>query len=115
VHHYDGNYLDLNIGSSPHVSKIDSVSKCVEVPPLASDHLVVGTGAFLGGHYSKGSLINFGGISKQNSNIRSSDKIRAQFNADDTQVDRAMNLTEVNNIGSFQGTNAHSKFFLHSI
>jgi hypothetical protein len=30
-------------------------------------------------------------------------------------MDRAMHLTKAKNIGSFQGTNAHSKKFLHSI
>jgi hypothetical protein len=30
-------------------------------------------------------------------------------------MDRARHLTEVKNIGSFQGTKTHSRFFLHSI
>jgi hypothetical protein len=36
------------------------------LPPLAFDeHVVVGTGAFLGGRYSNEALINFGGIPKE--------------------------------------------------
>jgi hypothetical protein len=71
--------------------------------------LVEGTGVFLGGRYSKEALISFRGIPEANANIRSSEKIWARFNADDTQMDRAMHLAEAKNIGSFHGTNAHSK------
>jgi hypothetical protein len=70
---------------------------------------------FFGGRYSNEELISFGGIPNTNASIRSSERIRAQYNADDTQMERAMHLAEAKNIGSFQGTNAHSKFFLHSI
>jgi hypothetical protein len=80
-----------------------------------TDRMAGGTGVFLGGRYSNEELISFGGIPNSNASIRSSERIRAQYNADDTQMEWAMHLAEAKNIGSFQGTNAHSKFFLHSI
>jgi hypothetical protein len=91
---------------------------CLGADPgiLVSDGRVVeGTGVFLGGRYSNEELISFGGIPNENASIRSSERMRAQYNADDTKMDRAMHLAEAKNIGSFQGTNAHSNFFLHSI
>jgi hypothetical protein len=80
-----------------------------------ADRMAGGTGVFLGGRYSNEELISFGGIPNSNASIRSSERIRAQYNADDTQMERAMHLAEAKNFGSFQGTNAHSKFFLHFI
>jgi hypothetical protein len=66
VHHKEGNRLDLTPVSSPLISQIVLVSKGDGLPPLAFDeHVVVGTGAFLGGRYSKEALINFGGIPKE--------------------------------------------------
>jgi hypothetical protein len=49
-----------------------------------------GTGAFLGGRYSREEVIKFGGISEQVAkSVRSSERIRAQPNADATQMERA--------------------------
>jgi hypothetical protein len=85
------------------------------IPNIFSEHHHEGTGAFLGGRYSEQALINFGGIPEANSNVRSSERIQSQFNADDTQMDRAMHRAELKNIGSYQGTDANSKKILHSI
>jgi hypothetical protein len=60
-------------------------------------------------------VINFGGISQANSLVRSSERIRGQANADDTQMVRAMHLTEAKNKGSSSGNLNNSKFFLSSI
>jgi hypothetical protein len=70
---------------------------CLGADPgiLVSDGRVAeGTGVFLGGRYSNEELISFGGIPNANASIRSSERIRAQYNADDTQMDRAMHLAE---------------------
>jgi hypothetical protein len=48
-------------------------------------------------------VINFGGISHADSMVRSSERIRGQSNADDTQMERAVQLTEAKNIGSSSG------------
>jgi hypothetical protein len=74
-----------------------------------------GTGVFLGGRYSMEEVIGFGGISHADSLVRSSERIRRQYNADDTQLDRAIQLTEAKNKGSSSGTFNNTKFFLQSI
>jgi hypothetical protein len=56
-------------------------------PIKPADH---GTGLFFGGRYSKEEVIKFGGISENVAKgMRSSDRIRAQPNADATQIERA--------------------------
>jgi hypothetical protein len=74
-----------------------------------------GAGVFLGGRYSMEEVIKYGGISQADSLVRTSEQIRGQANADDTQMDRAMHLTEAKNIGSSSGNLSNSKFFLSSI
>jgi hypothetical protein len=74
-----------------------------------------GTGVFLGGRYLMEEVIKYGGISQTDSLVRSSERIRGQANADDTQMDRAMHLTEAKNIGSSSGYLSNLKFFLSSI
>jgi hypothetical protein len=113
-HHHEGIHLAPILENSSNLSQFDHGSKCVKSHHF-SDRLIVGIGAFLGGRYSKQALINFGGIPEANSNVRTSKRIRSQFNVDDTQMDRAKHLAEIKNIGSYQGTDAHSNFFLHSI
>jgi hypothetical protein len=108
-HHHEGIHLAPFLKNSSTASPFDHVSECVKSHQSSSDRLIVGTGAFLGGRYSEQALINFGGIPEVNSIVRSSKRIRSQFNADDTQMDRAMHRAELKNIGSYQGTDAHSK------
>jgi hypothetical protein len=74
-----------------------------------------GTGVFLGGRYTMEEVINFGGISQADSLVRSSERIRKQANADDSQLDRAMKLAEAKNTGSSSGNLNNSKFFISSI
>jgi hypothetical protein len=114
-HHHEGIHLAPVAQNSSTASQCDYVSECVISHQSYSDRLIVGTGAFLGGRYSDQALINFGGIPEVNSTVRSSERIRSQSNADDTQLDHAMHLAELKNIGSYQGTGAHSNKFLHSI
>jgi hypothetical protein len=114
---HDAVCLDTHVAVGSHTAGSDVGS----FPPSSpsgvhgTDRMAGGTGVFLGGRYSNEELISFGGIPNSNASIRSSERIRAQYNADDTQMERAMHLAEAKNVGSFQGTNAHSKFFLHSI
>jgi hypothetical protein len=60
-----------------------------------------GTGVFLGGRYSMEEVINFGGISHTDSMVQSSERIREQSNADATQKERVVQLTEAKNIRLF--------------
>jgi hypothetical protein len=88
------------------------------INPLVSSggaHTSEGTGVFLGGRYSMEEVIKYGGISQADSLVRTSERIRGQANADDTQMDRAMHLTEAKNIGSSSGKSSNFKFFLNSI
>jgi hypothetical protein len=114
-HYHEGTHLAPILQNSSNASQFDYVSECVNSHQSYSDRLIVGTGAFLGGRYFEQALINFGGIPEMNSSVRSSERIRSQSNADDTQMDRAMHRAELKNIGSYQGTGAHSNFFLNSI
>jgi hypothetical protein len=114
-HHHEGIHLAPILQNASTASQFDHVSECANSHQSYSNRLIVGTGAFLGGRYSEQALINFGGIPEVNSTVRSSERIRSQSNADDTQMDRAMHRAELKNIGSYQGTGAHSKYFLHSI
>jgi hypothetical protein len=114
-HHHEGIHLAPVLKKSYSASQFDHVSEGVKSHHSSSDRLLVGTGAFLGGRYYEQALISFGGIPEVNSTVRSSERIRSQFNADDTQMDRTMHHAELKNIGSYQGTDAHSKNNLHSI
>jgi hypothetical protein len=114
-HHHEGIHLAPDLKNSYSASQFDHVSEGVNSHHSSSDRLIVGTGAFLGGWYSEQALISFGGIPEVNSTVRSSERIRSQFNADDTQMDRAMHRAELKNVGSYQGTDEHSKKNLHSI
>jgi hypothetical protein len=80
----------------------------IEVSPkLRSSQLSIGV--FLGGCYSQEGLIYFGGIPEVTVEMHSSERIRSQYNVDDTLLSRAMKLTEAKNIGSSPGTSNHSK------
>jgi hypothetical protein len=74
-----------------------------------------GTGVFLGGRYSYDDLVAFGGIPENSVEVRSSDRIRLQHNADATQLERAQQLAAAKNCGSYAGTHPRSKFSLSSI
>jgi hypothetical protein len=74
-----------------------------------------GTGVYLGGRYSVDDIVAFGGISSPRLDARSSERIRLQENADDTQLERAQKLAKAKDIPSYSGTNMTSKFSLSSI
>ncbi|KAM0839720.1 hypothetical protein ACQ4PT_060123 [Festuca glaucescens] len=48
-----------------------------------------GTGVFLGGRFSMEDVMAYGGIASPATEVRSSERIRQQYNADATQLDRA--------------------------
>jgi hypothetical protein len=70
-----------------------------------------GTRVYLGGRLSTDEVVKFGGIPAPSEDICSSERIRLQFNADATQMDRAQQLTKAKNTGSCSGTNSSSKYF----
>jgi hypothetical protein len=75
-----------------------------------------GTGVFLGGRYSREEVIKFGGISEQVAkSVRSSERIRAQPNADATQMERAQERAILRDFGNLKGTNLIPQFTLASI
>jgi hypothetical protein len=74
-----------------------------------------GTGVFLGGRYSYDDLVAFGGIPENSVEVRASDRIRHQHNADATQMERAQQLAAAKNCGAYAGTHSRSKFSLSSI
>jgi hypothetical protein len=77
---------------------------------------VQGTGVFLGGRYSTDDVIKFGGISKKSAvGVRSSDCIRAQPNADVSQLERAQERAQIRDYGISSGTKLISKFNLASL
>jgi hypothetical protein len=78
----------------------------------ASTH---GTGVFLGGRYTHEQLQAFGSIPVEGvSDIRSSEWIRAQPNASDAHLERAMKVTENCDIGLFEGNNHASRYTIAS-
>jgi hypothetical protein len=77
---------------------------------------VQGTGIFLGGRYSTDDVIKFGGISEKSAvGVRSSDRIRAQPNADVSQLERAQERAQIRDYGISSGTKLISKFNLASL
>jgi hypothetical protein len=70
---------------------------------------------FLGGRYSQEQLQAFGGIPVDGvSDIRSSERIRAQPNASDTQLERAIKVAEKRDLGLFEGNNHASRYTIAS-
>jgi hypothetical protein len=77
---------------------------------------VQGTGVFLGGRYSTDDVIKFGGISEKSAvGVRPSDRIRAQPNADVSQLQRAQERAQIRDYGISSGTKLISKFNLASL
>jgi hypothetical protein len=77
---------------------------------------VQGTGVFLGGRYSGEEVIKYGGISEQVAkSVRSSERIRAQPNADATQMEHAQERAILRDFGNLKGTNLIPQFTLASI
>jgi hypothetical protein len=74
-----------------------------------------GTGVFLGGRYSYDDLVAFGGIPENSVEVRASNRIRHQHNADATQMERAQQLAAAKNCGAYAGTHSRSKFSLSYI
>jgi hypothetical protein len=75
-----------------------------------------GTGVFLGGRYSKKDVIAFGGISEEAVfGVRTSERIKAQPNADVTQLERAQQNAQARDDILYSGTNISSKFTIASI
>jgi hypothetical protein len=77
--------------------------------PTSSPHTPLGTGVFLGGRYSQEDVIAFGGVPL--GGIRSSERIKAQPNADATQLERAQKIAQNRDAG----TDFISRFSLTSI
>jgi hypothetical protein len=74
-----------------------------------------GTGVYLGGRYTSEDILAFGGISAREMDVRSSERIRCQPNADAPQMERAQLLTQARKEGSLTGTQSFSKFSLNSL
>jgi hypothetical protein len=94
---------------------VDYTNKSRSTSPCGSYNVSEGTMVFLGSRYSKDDLIAFGGISDAQTMVHTSEWIRMQANADDTQLERVMQLSAAKNTGSFTCTHEHSKYFLSSI
>jgi hypothetical protein len=74
-----------------------------------------GTGVFLGGRYSEKDVISYGGISEKSQlGVRSSNRIRAQPNADSSIMERAQQQASARDPSSFSGTKHLNKFSLSS-
>uniref|UniRef100_A0ACD5Y7J2 Uncharacterized protein n=1 Tax=Avena sativa TaxID=4498 RepID=A0ACD5Y7J2_AVESA len=75
----------------------------------------LGTGVFLGGRYTQEEVVAFGGIPAAHKDIRSSDRIRAQPNADATQLERAQLRAMNRDPSSCAGTKSCHKFTLSNL
>jgi hypothetical protein len=102
--------IDVSKKSST-LSNVDPFSHHIEEAGASR----AGTGVYLGGRYSVDDIVAFGGISSPLLDARSSERIRLQENADDTQLERAQKLAKAKYVPSFPGTNVTSKFSLSSI
>jgi hypothetical protein len=92
------------VGTSPVMAPLDFGNSYSRLVSPGGSHIdSEGTLVFLGGRYSKDDLIAFGGISEAELMVRTSEQIRMQANADDTQLECAMQLSVAKNIGSFIG------------
>ncbi|XP_047092941.1 uncharacterized protein LOC124704713 [Lolium rigidum] len=76
-------------------------SKAAKMPGMVSKS--VGTGVYLGARYSMEDVVNFGGIPAKAAEVRSSERIRLQPNADAPQMERAQTLTQAKKAGSISG------------
>jgi hypothetical protein len=75
----------------------------------------VGTGAFLGGVYSVKEVVAFGGIEDASARgIRSSERIRAQPNADLSQLERAQQQASARDPSHYSGTKISPHFTIAS-
>jgi hypothetical protein len=106
-------YKDHSHKISPYIHTVSSSSV---LPNLSQGlHGKVGTGVFLGGRCSMEDVVKFGGISPPSKDLRSSERIRVQHNADDSQMARAQQLAQAKNVAHFSGTPTVSKFSLCAI
>ena len=81
---------DVADASSQKAAEKGKKKLCDMTPTSGGYKKSEGTGVFLGGRYSRAKVIEFGGLSEEVAlGIRSSARIRAQPNADATQMDRA--------------------------
>jgi hypothetical protein len=70
-----------------------------------------GTGVFLGGRFSEKEVIAYGGISKESQlKVRASNRIRAQPNADTSQMDRAQQQASARDPSFYSGTKHLNNF-----
>jgi hypothetical protein len=75
----------------------------------------VGTGAFLGGVYSVKEVVAFGGIEDASARgIQSSERIRAQPNADLSQLERAQQQASARDPSHYSGTKISPHFTIDS-
>jgi hypothetical protein len=71
---------------------------------------------FLGGRYSREEVIKYGGIFEHVvKNVRSSERIQAQPDADATQMEHAQERAILQDFGNLKGTNLIPQFTLASI
>jgi hypothetical protein len=84
--------------------------------PIRSSTLSEGTGVFLGGRILQFEVIAYGGIfAKAALGVRSSERIRAQPNADATQLERAKQVALAWDSPLVSGTKSITKFSIASI
>ena len=87
--------------------------------PMQSPALNVatrGTGVYLGGRFSKEEVVAFGGIPEAAVfDVRTSERIRAQPNADKPQLERAQAYAQAKDDILYSGTRIPSKFTFASI
>jgi hypothetical protein len=60
-------------------------------------------------------VMAYGGITSPATEFRSSERIRQQYNADATQLDRVQQLAQAKDAGFLQGTSSISKYSISSM
>jgi hypothetical protein len=114
-------YVFSQTAASPHTpqGRGGSSSGSLHPSPMktpSAEVITRGTGVFLGGRYSKKDVIAFGGISEEAVfGVRTSERIKAQPNADVTQLERAQQNAQARDDILYSGTNISSKFTIASI
>jgi hypothetical protein len=114
-------YVFSQTTASPHTpqGRGGSSSGSLHPSPMktpSAEVITRGTGVFLGGRYSKKDVIAFGGISEEAVfGVRTSERIKAQPNADVTQLERAQQNAQARDDILYSGTNISSKFTIASI
>ncbi|KAM0921912.1 hypothetical protein ACQ4PT_006547 [Festuca glaucescens] len=84
---------------------IGAISNKPSLDPFIREatHSGIGTGVFLGGRFSMEDVMAYGGIASPAIDVRSSERIHQQYNADATQLDRAQQLAQAKDAVFLQG------------